>query len=193
MKSVPQISSKEAFYNNHAHIKFENTAPETTTLYFVGELRPKYRVNPTIETTTTATESGTETPRHRVRQRTRIPNLRKSSAAAAVRSSNDDTNSRKNEQATRRSNVIRSRGRVHYKPPENTQETRDEESDVEGGNYPITYLLGKQSSTAKPSFQITIDPQEDQSPLSSINRLRIVPRPEEWHEATSFTVDEEGN
>lgn len=192
--SNQDFNEKDAFYPNHPkdfRISYDNTNTETTTIRFVGEIKPKYP-----STTSRSKEALTEAtkPSRRTRIRT---NTKKSYESSNVKN-HRPTYSENQESATRRASIIRSRGRTQYKPPPGNQRSKsDEEADVEGGNYPRTYLQQKQTSTAATSgFQITIGPSdeqddEDQDQNSSIYRPTII-RPEEWHEATRDIQDVEG-
>ncbi|XP_057657130.1 uncharacterized protein LOC130894371 [Diorhabda carinulata] len=137
---------------------------DSSTVKFVGELIPKY----------TSREVETETPRPRIRARTRA-NVRKPV-------SHQD----RSEQATRRNINSRSRGKTHYRIPENLKKNVDEEAEVEGGNYPQFFQEKRGTTTPRPEFQITVAPEEyeeDQAPHSSIKRLNVVASPENWHDA----------
>ncbi|RZC42673.1 mucin-4 [Asbolus verrucosus] len=168
----------------------QNPDYESVPVRFVGEIRPKYTTTPTTTTTTTESqEYSTQAPRFRTRARIRVPN-RKTTAQPAY----NEVNSQKlDDQVTRRSsNVIRSRsrGKSHFKLPENLTPKPDDH-DVEGGNYPSAYTKGKELTTEKPSgFQITIDPYEeeadgDQEPHYSLYSPTVLKNTDtEWVEAS---------
>lgn len=187
-----------------------NSAPfDATTVHFLGEIRPKYR--PTTQnyeeiiTVTEAIETirpETETPRSRTRGRVRNPQRQPTG-----RQSNNEVSTYRTQPATRRSNVIRSRGRgnVHYRVPDNGRQKHDKDADVEGGNYPPSFFQNRQAvvaatvptTTNAPIFQISIDPGNeddyaDQLPNPSLFQPNILPRPDQWTEATEHTVNNEG-
>lgn len=172
-------------------IAYENTNFDTTTLRFVGEIKPKYP-----STTPSSIEDLTEATKPS--RRTRIRTNPKKSYESNSLKNRSSYNTENQVPVTRRTSTTRTRGRSHYKPPVGNQKSKsDEEADVEGGNYPISFLQQRQSTTsAAPSFQITIDPaeeqdEEDQAPNSSIYRPTVV-KPDEWYEATGDIDDIEG-
>lgn len=174
-------------------LSYDNTNFETTSRTFVGEIKPKYPGG--AATSTEASGKDTLKPSRRTRIRA---NPKKSYESTNSPRNHRPTYSDNPEPVTRRTN-LRSRGRSHYKPPKEKQRSKsDEEADVEGGNYPQNFLQNKQTTTsAAPSFQITLDPAEqqseedDQAPNASIFRATVV-KPEEWHEATGDIEDIEG-
>lgn len=191
-------------------LDFNSIPSDATTVHFLGEIRPKYR--PTTQnyediiTATEATETvrpEAETPRSRVRGRVRNPQRK-----PPARQSDNDVSTYRTQQATRRSNVIRSRGRgnVHYRSPDNLRQKEDKDADVEGGNYPQSFLQNRQAATvataptiinSSPVFQISIDPGNeddyvDQLPNPSLLQPKILPRPDEWTEATQNIANSEG-
>lgn len=136
----------------------------STPVQFIGEIRPKYTT--------------TESPKFKTRARVKTPSQR---AHNEIKSQSLD------DQVTRRSSTVgrsRSRGKSHYKPPIN-QYKKEDDADVEGGNYPIGFIAKR--TTTKPTFQITIDPMDeevdDQVPHSSIFVPNIVKKPD-WVEAS---------
>ncbi|XP_072389193.1 uncharacterized protein [Diabrotica undecimpunctata] len=150
---------------------------DTSTVRFVGEIVPKY-------TTSKEVQIETETPKPRIRSRTRTSQRKPTYNQDYL------------DKTTKRSSVIRSRGKTHYRLPENLKKTKDEEADVEGGNYPTPFLQGRRGvTTPSPGFQITVAPDDDidddQSPHSSIHRPNIVASPEEWHEASIDHVSDD--
>ncbi|XP_044265860.1 uncharacterized protein LOC123012116 [Tribolium madens] len=160
---------------------YDSTSP--ASVQFVGQIRPKY-------TTTESQELSTEAPKSRGRVRIRIPSRKATSQQQ--QSYNEVKSHRFNDQVTRRSsNVVRTRGRgkAHFKLPEQMTVKADDH-DVEGGNYPASYLKSRELTTEKPSsFQITIDPaeEEDQVPHSSLYSPQIIKSTDtQWVEATNF-------
>ncbi|CAH1180748.1 unnamed protein product [Phyllotreta striolata] len=147
-------------------LNVDNTRVESTTVRFIGEIVPKY-------TTSREIAAETETPKPRIRTRTRTPQRKTQS-----------------EPTTRRSNVIRSRGKTHFKLPETAKKIKeDEDAEVEGGNYPAQFLQGRRtSSTPTPNFQITVSPEDedDQVIHSSLYRPNVIARPQEWHDASEY-------
>ncbi|XP_063908528.1 mucin-4 [Zophobas morio] len=150
---------------------------------FVGQIRPKF-------TTTEAQEYSTVAPKVKSRARIRIPNRK--TTPQTHQSYNEVKSQRLDDQVTRRSSIIRSRsrGKSHFKPPERVN-VRDDDHDVEGGNYPAAYLKNRELTTEKPaSFQITIDPAEeevedDQVPHSSLYSPQIIRNTDtQWVEAS---------
>ncbi|XP_015836926.2 mucin-2 isoform X1 [Tribolium castaneum] len=160
---------------------YDTTSP--VPVQFVGQIRPKY-------TTTEAQEPSTEAPKSRGRVRIRVPSRKATSQQQ--QSYNELKSHRYDDQVTRRSsNVVRTRGRgkSHFKLPEQMT-VKDDEHDVEGGNYPASYLKNRELTTERPSsFQITIDPsdEEDQVPHSSLYSPQIIKSTDtQWVEATNF-------
>lgn len=150
-------------------LNLDNTHVETSTVRFIGEIVPKYTTSREV-----ITEIETETPKPRIRTRTRAQQ-RKTQPTQ--------------EQATRRSNIIRSRGKTHFKLPETANKNKeDAEADVEGGNYPAQYLQGRRGvTTPTPNFQITVAPdEEDQALNPSLYRPSVVASPQEWHDASEY-------
>lgn len=150
-------------------LNLDNTHVETSTVRFIGEIVPKYTTSREV-----ITEIETETPKPRIRTRIRAPQ-RKTQPTQ--------------EQATRRSNIIRSRGKTHFKLPETAKKNKeDAEADVEGGNYPAQYLQGRRGvTTPTPNFQITVAPdEEDQALNPSLYRPSVVASPQEWHDASEY-------
>lgn len=142
----------------------DGEAAPSTPVQFIGEIRPKYTT--------------TETPKFKPRAKGRIQNQ---SAYNEVKSQPLD------DQVTRRSSTVvrgRTRGKSHYKPPPSEQR-KEEDTDVEGGNYPIGFIAKR--TTTQPIFQITIDPLDeevdDQVPHSSIFVPNVVKKPD-WIEAS---------
>lgn len=111
--------------------------PAAVPVRFVGEIRPKYTPRPTT-TKTTAEEDdvpvSTRAPRIRTRTRSR-------------------TKAADEEQVTRRSTSAgRTRGRTHYRAPENIKRESDDE-DVAGQNYPANFLQKLDADqTPSPSY-----------------------------------------
>ncbi|XP_050315673.1 uncharacterized protein LOC126750184 [Anthonomus grandis grandis] len=143
---------------------------------FVGEIRPKY-TRPTAASSVEEKEE-VETPRPRIRSRTRVPTKKPTSN---IRQSENVIN-RSTEQVTRRSgSTTRTRGRTHYRPQENVKRESDDE-DVANQNYPLNFLQKLESSSLRPlkEFRVTVDPldeEDDQSPHPSLFSPKFVPKP----------------
>lgn len=152
----------------------EQISPSSTPIYFIGEIRPKYQPSSStsrvyestqelIEGTdryvaTTPSEYSTEPVTSKSRGRVRV--------AGRV----------SNEEVSIKPIRTRTRGKTHYKPPQSlTNKKSSEDIDVEGGNYPELYLKSKENYTPRPSFQITVDPSDDQVPHSSIYQPKYLP------------------
>nr|XP_023023056.1 uncharacterized protein LOC111511277 [Leptinotarsa decemlineata] len=169
--------------NSLAPRQFDNTNLDSTTLRFVGEIVPKYQTT----SREVQVEPETEAPRPRIRGRIKAPQR------TSHRGSYED--SRSQEQSTRRTNVIRSRGRTQFQLPDSLRKEKDED-DVVGGNYPPSFFQNKQQYTTRaPTFQITVDPygeeESDQAPHPSIFRPNVV-RPDEWHDASQYDAGDKG-
>lgn len=182
----PQYYSNQGLTRpNDFKLTYDNTNLETTTIRFVGEIKPKYP-SPTV----TTAEANTDAPKPT--RRTRIRTNPKKSYEGNLKN-HRPTYSDQAEPATRRTS-LRSRGRTHYKASANNPRSKsEEEADVEGGNYPKNFFQNKEPS-ATPSFQITIGPgqdEDDQAPNASILRPTYV-KSDEWHEATGGIDDSEG-
>ncbi|XP_030749782.1 uncharacterized protein LOC115877660 [Sitophilus oryzae] len=173
------------------NIEAQVTPSETIdqpAIQFVGEIRPKY--TPT-RTTAQADEElvSVETPRPRVRSRTRPPSSRTTNTYR--QNDNDLGNSRTSEQSTRRPARTRGRGSAHYQGTENLKRGSKEE-DVANQNYPVNFLQKFESTAAPqvttPNFQITIGPNEDedlldQSAHSSFYQAKVLPAPNDISDA----------
>ncbi|CAH1116705.1 unnamed protein product [Phaedon cochleariae] len=195
--SQPPVHQSEQTTSSRPNVYYESTPSQTrddtrlqydntreaysTTPRFVGELVPKYQT-----TSSNIEREDVETPRPRIRPRTRAPHRQNSPRISA----NVDT-----ESSTKNPNALRSRGRSHYKVPENLRKER--EDDIEGGNYPAEFFQNKQQFTTRsPSFQITVTPddeeEDDQVPHHSLYRPNVLARPEEWHEASQYDAGDKG-
>ncbi|XP_048523781.1 mucin-5AC [Dendroctonus ponderosae] len=169
-------------------------SPSTTTLEpavrFVGEIRPKY----TPRTTTGQPAEDVdyaETPRTRVRARTRAP--ARPTPANTVRPVESEPAAGRGRVATPQ----RTRGRSHYRAPENVKRENEDE-DVANQNYPTEFLQKLEVSSAKPrkTFQITVDPLEgddDQASYSSIHRPKFVQAPLDSDGSTASTQTRDPN
>lgn len=189
---APLYSSQPAIQNEHK----TRVAEKQTQVYigtdsskpvqFIGELRPKYPSTPNPQEETEplvyySANPSTESPVSstiRSRTRVRVPGRRPYEAVSTERSNVKITH----EPAPTKSRTnLRSRGKVHFKPP--TTKSSAEDEDVDGGNYPPGYIKGKQLPTQRPSFQITVDLEhddhnvDDQVPHSSIYQPKYIRNP----------------
>lgn len=110
-----------------------------------------------------------EEARASTHQRTRLPQRRNQevTAAATFNERGDNT----------RNKNLRSRGKSHFQLPASLR-TASEEQDVQNSNYPAEFLQKQASVTQSSVFQITVEPQAqdseyDQQPHSSIQRPSI--------------------
>lgn len=188
--SRPLYSSTYVSSTLKPHLREEDVQPQvryhssTENVQFVGEIRPKYQTTaqyfeasqPSISTERfyqTTQKEAVEEEKPRVRPRVRLPiRTRVTPAPASEDNRRGNTNNDETKSVTQRG---RTRGKTHYRMPQKPKRPASESSedeDVEGGNYPAQFK--NFHTTARPSFQITVDPQDDQEGFQSIYRPTYV-------------------
>lgn len=177
--STYQSSQKPLIVINAEDSDTNENKAFTKSVQFVGQIRPKYQA-----------QNEETTQKSKTRARIRVPTRK---TPEQKQSYNEVSAPGATEQATRRSSVIRSRGRAHYKVPENLRKKVESEID-ENQNYPPSFFKNRATTTTRPNnFQITIGPnsndgtiEDDQDPHPSIYSPRFVPKPkEDWTEISN--------
>lgn len=169
---------------------FANDAQDTSaSVKFVGEIRPKYSTPASNEELSkelstievTANPSTTQLPKAQTnRRRVRIKKpstVSEGDTAVNHATQNNEVGGKYPIDAAHIQKSI-NRGTVHFRVP--AAENASGQDDIEGENYPAPFLLGHQSPTERPKFQITVNPtggdhdDEDQVPNASIYSPNII-------------------
>ncbi|XP_066263112.1 proteoglycan 4 [Euwallacea similis] len=152
---------------SNLNIQASKKPDESSNVRFVGEIRPKY----TPRTTTPKFEEE-ETPKPRIRARTR--------ASTRKTTPNNEEKSQEHH-VTKRPGVTRTRGRSHYKPQENVKRESEDE-DVAGQNYPVNFLQKLDATTVREA--------EDQAAHASFYTPTYLPHPNSLV-TTAYGINEE--